>query len=407
MQSRTRWFSIDSANFAHFLKFYPVFPNTPPNLHFILNNVFFLRQGCGFSDFICIFAVTMTQTRSARQELAYIQKIFFRGAGLDKAAGWLQGDERRAYILAQVDRLLSMKHGPLPLAMYLSDIFWTAEEGRVQYDEYPSPLLSLVEQQTLTEREMNRLRMILEIAGLCHDLYLHFTFNLEDAFGIKNKHMYGHDIFDVSNKQLVKWLNTTEYEHIAMHTAYIMKKFAIKVYANGHYQPAQDALAELYSLEYHEFVREPNYVKMPPRDYVKTILNALLQIDRHWQRGIKMKLKPEVIMLHDEIYGLVPRQFDKDVLQAAQELYDYMDEKLCGRLVVKGYDDNLTWDEQAKSVQRIQLEVVNGFVAKVREVRSKYLGKGWLTDDSLAFMYLMAHSERCGYGIWREEDDAL
>ena len=337
--------------------------------------------------------------------LAYIERRLFKGAGLDKASR-LEGEERRAYKLAQVERLLTEKHGYSPLAMYLSDMFWTADEGRKPMYE-DSPLMTLAGQQTLTDREMRRLRLILKIAGLCHDLALHFTFDLTEAFGIKNNHPLGYNIFDVSNKQLVEWLNTTEYEQIAMHTAYIMKKFAINVYANGHYQPAQDELAELFSAEYHELVRQPDNTKIPPRGYVKTILDAMLEIERHWQRGMKLKLKPDLIMLHDEIYGVVPHQYDKGVLQAAQELYDYMDSELCGRLVVKGYDENLPWDEQPESVQHAQSDVMNGFVAKVREVRSKYLAEGWIADDSLAFMYLMAHAERCGYGIWREEDDAL
>ena len=99
--------------------------------------------------------------------------------------------------------------------MYLSDDFWTADEGRKPMYE-DSPIMTLAGQQTLTDREMRRLRLILEIAGLCHDLALHFTFDLEDAFGIKNTHPLGYNIFDVSNKQLVEWLNTTEYEQIAM-----------------------------------------------------------------------------------------------------------------------------------------------------------------------------------------------
>jgi hypothetical protein len=52
---------------------------------------------------------------------------------------------------------------------------------------------------------------------------------------------------------------------------------------------------------------------MPPRGYVKTILDELLRIERHWQRGRRLKLDPELVILHDEIYGVVPRQFDKGV----------------------------------------------------------------------------------------------
>ena len=353
----------------------------------------------------------MTQRKTAREMLAWIEKKFFKGAGLAKAS-LLKGDERGAYKLAQVERLLTDRYGNPLMALYLSDQFWTADEGRVpmpwehttpipEPGYRTNPLLSLEGQQTLTEKEMGRLRLILEIAGLCHDLGLHFTFDLKEAFGVKND-------WWVSNKQLVEWLTTTPYEQIAMHTAYIMRKFAIGVYEYGHYQPAQDAMAELFSSEYHELVREPNHTEMPPRAYVKTIIDELLRIERHWQRGRRLKLRPDLIILHDEIYGMVPRQFDKGVLEAAQALYDYMDKELYGRLVLKDYDYNASsWSEQPESVRRITAEVLNRFAAKVREVRAQYLAEGWIADGSLEFAYLMAHAQNCGYGIWREEDDAL
>lgn len=333
----------------------------------------------------------MNQTRTASEELAYIEKYFFKKVGLAKACS-LEGEERRDYRLAQVDRLLTEMHGGVPKALWLSDMFWTGDKGRI-LPEKPTPLLLLKEQQTLTDKEMGRVRLILEIAGLCHDLSIHFTFDLEEAFGIKSNNLLGYSDFGVSNKQLVEWLTTTKYEHIAMHTAYIMKKVAISVYEYGHYQPAQDELAELFSLEYNELIREPEFMeRIPPRAYVQIIIDAMLRIERHWQRGLKRKLKPDVIILHDEIYGVIPRQFDKGVLQAAQALYDYLDNNVYGRLV-----GNNPFGPEAMKL----------FAKKVREVRSKYLAEGWIADDSLEFAYLMAHAQNCGYGFWREEDEAL
>ena len=345
--------------------------------------------------------MTMNQIRTAREELAQIERRFFKGAGLAKAS-LLKGDERRAYRLSQVERLLTFKHGASLLATHLSDMFWTADEGRVQYNENPSPLLSLEQQQTLTEREMCRLRLILEIAGLCHDLSLHFTFDLKEAFGIRKNDFW------VSNKQLVEWLSSTEYEHVAMHTAYIMKKHAISLYEHNHYLPAQDELAELYSEKHQHRLGKPDLTEMSPRDYVDIILDSLLAIERHWQRGRKLKLEPELVMLHDEICEGVPNRFDERVLKAAQALYDYMDTELCGRLVLEEYDENASsWNDQPESVRLATAEVLNRFADKVREVRSQYLAGGWLTDDSLSFSYLMAHAQRCGHGFWREEDEAL
>lgn len=225
----------------------------------------------------------MAQIETASVELAWVEKNFFKGAGLDKASR-LKGDERRAYRLAQVERLLATPCGYTTAAIWLSDRFWTAEEGRKIYEKDPNPLLLLKEQQTLEDDEMARLRLILEVAGLCHDLSLHYTFNLDDAFGVENN-------FWASNKQLVEWLTTTEYENIAMHTAYIMKKYATGVYACGRYQPAQDALAELFSVEYGKLIREPERTEMPSRAYVKIVLDELIRIDEHWKQGRKEEVE--------------------------------------------------------------------------------------------------------------------
>ena len=319
----------------------------------------------------------MNQTRTASELLAQIENDFFRKTNLAEASR-LEGDERSAFILSQVERLLTETNGSEPLAMWLSDMFWTADEGRMPINE-ANPLLSLPEQQTLTDEEMSRLQLIQEVAGLCHDLSLHYAFDLKAAFGVKND-------FRVSNRQLVEWLSNTEYERIAMHTAYILRKHTINVYANDHYLPAQDELAELYSMKYHCLVGNPDNTKIPPRDYVRAILDALLQIERHWRRGRRLKLNPEVVILHDEIYGMMPRRFDKGVLKVAQALYDYMDKEVYGKATN---------------------EVLERFANKVREVSAQYLAEGWLTDDSLAFGYLMAHAERCAQGIWREEGKAL
>ena len=55
----------------------------------------------------------------------------------------------------------------------------------------------------------------------------------------------------------------------------------------------------------------------------------------------------------------------------------------------------------------MQNEVLKRFAEIVRKIRDEYLADGWVADDSLEFNYLMAHAQRCGYGYWREEDEAL
>ena len=338
----------------------------------------------------------MEQKNAARERLAQIENKYFQGISLTETALMKTEEERRPFVLAQVERLLNTGRNYCPLAMSLSDEFWTASEGRTpMYDDDPLEADDLLE--VLTHEEIMRTALILDIAGLCHDLSLHYVFDQHEAFGIKGQ-------FWVSNKELVEWLKTTPYEHIAMHTAYILKRHASDVYFDMHYQPAQDATAEIFSSEYRELIREPRHTEMPPRAYVETILDTLQRIERHWQRGRRLKLNPEVVKLHDDIYGVVPLQFDRVVLEAAQAIYDYMEENVRGRLHYSGRF--VSWDKLPKSYRNKCDGVMRRFIQRVREVRAQYLAEGWVTDDSLAFGYLMAHAERCADGLWRKEDAA-
>ena len=317
----------------------------------------------------------MEQKNAARERLAQLENKYFQGISLTETALMKTEEERRPFVLAQVERLLNTGRSYCPLAMYLSDEFWTASEGRTpMYDDDPLEADDMLE--VLTHEEIMRTALILDIAGLCHDLSLHYVFDQHEAFGIKGQ-------FWVSNKELVEWLKTTPYEHIAMHTAYILKRHASDVYFDMHYQPAQDATAEIFSSEYRELIREPRHTEMPPRAYVETILDTLQRIERHWQRGRRLKLNPEVVKLHDDIYGVVPLQFDRVVLEAAQAIYDYMEENVRGRLHYSGRF--VSWDKLPKSYRNKCDGVMRRFIQRVREVRAQYLAKGWLSDHSLAF----------------------
>ena len=152
----------------------------------------------------------MTQKNAARERLAQLENKYFQGISLTETALMKTEEERRPFVLAQVERLLNTGRSYCPLAMYLSDEFWTASEGRTpMYDDDPLEADDVLE--VLTHEEIMRTALILDIAGLCHDLSLHYVFDQHEAFGIKGQ-------FWVSNKELVEWLKTTPYEHIAMHT---------------------------------------------------------------------------------------------------------------------------------------------------------------------------------------------
>ncbi len=320
----------------------------------------------------------MTKTMTASELLARIEKTYFSREKLGKACK-LKGAERREYVLGQVECLLSKKHGMELMGVYLSDEFWTADDDRMPL-RADNPLLSIEGIESLTKEEQLKASLIKDVAGLCHDLSQHFEFDLKVYFGVRNN-------WWITNKRLVEWLSTTQYKQIAVHTSYIMKKIAINEYEDMHYQPAQDALASLFSRELMSSVRMPGKPQEKPELYVKAIIDEMLRIERHWKQGRRRKLEPEVVILHDEMYGLVPLQFDAGVLKAAQELFEYMDKEVYNRGVTE--------------------EVVNGFGEKVKEIRHKHFAKGWIADYSLEIGYLMAHAELCAQGYWQKGDKTL
>lgn len=318
------------------------------------------------------------ETVTAREVLARIEKRYFRGARLREAC-LKEGAERREYVLAQVERLLNAKQGDELMAVHLSDEFWTADEGRHPMHS-DMPLLTEVGLRSLTKEERLRASLIKDVAGLCHDLALHFEFDLRGYLGVRND-------WRIRNKRLVEWLTDTEHGQIAVHTSYVMKKHAIDMYEDMHYLPAQDALAMLFSKELRQRLGRPTGVQRQPKVYVEAITSELLRIERHWQRGKRLGLEPEVVILHDEIWGVVPRQFSSGVLRAAQELFDWMDAELKG----KGATD----------------ENMERFTDKVREIRIEHLGEGWIKDYSLEFNYLLSHAELCASGYWQGEGKAI
>ena len=341
----------------------------------------------------------MEQKNAARERLAQLENKYFQGISLTETALMKTEEERRPFVLAQVERLLNTGRSYCPLAMALSDEFWTSDEGRVDiWSEDPLNGDDVLE--VLTHEEILCTALILDIAGLCHDLVFHFVFDPEEAFGIPGE-------FGVLNKELVEWLSTTPHDRIAMYTAFALKRDANDKYCEIGYLTAQDATAEILAKGSCALILRPEDmedfgVKMLPRTYVKTILDTLLRIERHWERGQRLKLNPEVVMLHDDIYGFVPPRFNTQVIRAAQLLYDYMDKEVRGRLRAKGKVGS--WGDMPESFRNNFDNVSEKVHQKVREVRDQYLGQGWLEDNSLAFSYVLGQAEFIGGYMTSEED---
>lgn len=338
----------------------------------------------------------MTQKNAARERLARLENKYFQGISLTETALLKTEEERRPFVLAQVERLLTEKMGEVPLG----DSLWDDYNSPKHYKTLLvlTPLHEMPGVETMTDEELARINLIRSIEELCWRLYKYCMHDRVDNIGIPGR-------LWISNKELLEWLTTTPYEHIAMYIAYELKRRAKFRFFAIQYQPAQDKVAEIFSEEYKKLIREPDNTEIPPRAYVKAILDTLQSIDQHWECGRRMKLNPEVVKLHDDIFGFIPQSFDKEVIEAAQAIYDYMDENVRGRFFYRGYP--VWWNRMTLSFRNKCEGVMRRTSQRVRELRDQYLAKGWLEDNSLAFAYVLAQAEHIARQKTLEEDYAL
>lgn len=207
--------------------------------------------------------------------------------------------------------------------------------------------------------------------------------------------------FSVHNESLVDFILNSKYETISVHLAHILRKTGVRRFAKTYYQPAQDYLAELRSKNSHEPLAVPRLNELPRREYCETIIDALLAIDAHIAEGKKMDLHTEVIYLHDEIFGMFMDRFDADVLKAAHELFAIMNVNY--NLRVEDYNENLPIEKQSQGFYESAQAAISYFYSEVDYVRRDFLNEDWLKEDSLPFLYLLAHVERRIIGIWFDE----
>lgn len=334
----------------------------------------------------------MTQKTTAGERLAQIETRYFNDIAWDEVRK-LNHVEFVEFLLSNVERLLKettdghTSQSQSLVAEYFADDT-LIEQANLPLESHSDGPIKLTPDQY-------RQLVIKFIACTCRQMNDHTLSDGRGGIAFEGP-------FRASHKAFANWLCKMPYEHVAMHVAYIMKKTENRRYSDMFYQPAQDATADIFSAENCQLIGEPEKSKMSPRDYVECILDELLRIERHWERGRRLKLDPEVVILHDCIFGCVPRCFDKKVLEAAKVLHDYMDKEVRGRLRTK--EKYVLISEIPESLRRKFNDLMAKVRQKVREVRDQYLGKGWLGDFSLASGYVLAQAEHISGFMTVEED---
>lgn len=318
-----------------------------------------------------------------------IEKACFRGQNLRKVIT-MDMDERRDYLLAQTERLLS-ERPRAQVAVWLSDQFWTADEGRIPMSGY-NPLLDPGARTLMGDEQRMLCAFLLDISGLCHDLFCHFPFDLS-VLGIETSD----EDFYASNTALVDWLLAGRYPHIGAHVAHTMKKCTLAL-VTPRYQPAQDYLAEMRGQSF-GILGVSDVKEGDETLFVTEMIEGLRLLDNHLNEGFDMGLKLEEIIYHDELMG---RLFDADgyidwLVPLARELYQAAEE-VYQRLDLSQLDPQRSVQQQTLAVQDAMGRMEEVIIGKAREMREREGLKGWFEDGSLAMGYLLEHSKMKCYG---------
>ena len=304
-------------------------------------------------------------------------------------------EAQQTFLLEHLNRLFSPENIKRIPAWY-SDLFWTADEGRRPMsgqEDWLNPLIDPAARMQMTPDEQLLCSFYVTLAGLCHDLYLHFPFD-PMLLGIETD-----EDFVYSNQPLVKWVEQTPYRNIAAEIAATMLKVTLNT-VTDYYQPAQDYLSEIRSKDFGTVrINSLHYGEVSSEEFTQAVMQALKTLEDHLNRGYEMGLCTEEIILHDEMVGKLRPGFVEWLPELVHELYQTLQEEY-KKLDLSDFDASKPFHKQKGSVRRALAAYEETIIDKIHELQEKHELEGWFEDDSLAFSYLMEHAHMKLYGIF-------
>lgn len=301
------------------------------------------------------------------------------------------------FLLEQLERLFSGTWMARNAPAWLSDLFFTAHKGRKMNKK--TKLILLAEEAEETDDSNPCLDLFYqELAGLCHDLALHYPFNPQ-LLGI---HTLNQD-FLYKNKSLREWIESTPYQHVAVQMAWIMRNEALNE-VTYFYQPAQDYLAEIYTSET-GLLQQPYDLgsrQINPDLFIKTIMSHLKTLDEHVTEGKAMGYCMEEIILHDELLGFLDDGFLDWMTELVHELYQTM-QQAYEQMDLTGFNPELPLREQKKKVLDNIQSMMTAVFDKAREQKETHELGNWVEDSSLEKNYLADHMLMKVYGVYNTQ----
>ena len=136
--------------------------------------------------------------------------------------------------------------------------------------------------------------------------------------------MYGPQL-TLDNKELRKWLETTEFENIAAWTAYIVRRMELNKISN-YYDAAQDFYADNWD-KWDAY----EHCEIRGKEFVESVIAQVDEVAAHVADGKAKGMSMDEIVLHDAMWGLLPSNIDEELAAIARETLAEADKMLPNR----------------------------------------------------------------------------
>lgn len=267
----------------------------------------------------------LMQDYTTTQELfGYLQATFFAGTDVMKTVlGFKNEAESNDFMLANIERLLaepynSEKKANDNKAHQFARLFFSSKEGRIPAREY-NPCLDPAVRLEMNDDEKELCAFYLTMAGLCHDLTDYYMFSLDQLKpGLETGEDWIYD-FQITNKHLVLFLETTTYRNIAARILHIVVKENLNLVLG-----TNDTLQEYLAHGEGPAFMDLRAGKLSADSYIDKVLALLNDWLAHDLEAERLNLNDNELAIHDQLMGIIrPGDFIEEYVEASRTLATY------------------------------------------------------------------------------------
>lgn len=186
--------------------------------------------------------------------------------------------------------------------------------------------------------------------------------------------------FTLDNKELRTWLETTPLHDVAAWTAYIVRRVELDKISN-YYDAAQDFYADSW-YEWSDYESG----KVAAKDFVNVVIAKVDEVNAHIADGKQHGLSMDEIVLHDAMWGLLPKNIDDELAAIARDTLKTAIDSLPSRPYI--------WSEAGKEKYAQDMLKMAAEKLQAQEYDINY-GKGYSIEQG----YLLDYFSRL---YWRE-----